>query len=36
MVHVKTLRKSDQIFLEIEVDFASPIFNLPLLQIMYG
>ena len=27
-VHAKTLRKSAQIFFEIEADFASPIFNL--------
>ena len=35
-VHAKTLRKSGKIFVEIEADFASPIFNLPLLQISYG
>ena len=35
-VHAKTLRKSGKIFDEIEADFASPVFNLPLLQISYG
>ena len=34
-VHAKTLRKSAEIFLEI-ADFATPIFNIPLLQISYG
>ena len=35
-VHAKTVRKSGKVFVEIEADFASPIFNLPLLQISYG
>ena len=35
-VHAKTLRKSGKFFVEIESDFASLIFNLPLLQISYG
>ena len=35
-MHAKTLRKSLNFFVEIESDFASPIFNLPLLQILYG
>ena len=35
-VHAKTLRKSGTFFVEIEADFTSPIFNLPLLQISYG
>ena len=34
-VHAKTLRKSADIFFVIE-DFATPIFNIPLLQISYG
>ena len=35
-VYAKTLRKSAQKIFEIEADFASSIFNLPLLQISYG
>ena len=30
--HTKTIRKLSKFFLEIEVDFASPIFRLPLLK----
>ena len=30
------LKKSANFFLEIEADFTSPIFNLPMLQILYG
>ena len=35
-MHVKTLRKSATFFFEIEADFTSPIFNPPLLHILYG